>query len=487
MPANWGFSMLTRVGRAWRRSTIRLSALVLAAIAMTGTARAQALVGQSNSSPEPQRHGFQIYSVSTFGGYSDVNLPNGSGSLQNGGGVQPSGLPLGSGLYGGASAAAGWARFGQRTNFSLLYRGTYTAFEHYPEWNSFDHFLSLSSRSKLGAKWDLAISGVASDIDLRHFLFTPAVVDRVTSAPGTFDDLAQAMLSGRFTNDQLASILTGAPVVESPLRAVLYGNRALAMSLQSTVSYEHSQRLSFHFGAGALHTQHLADHSTAAPQYYYVVPRATNGRVSAGLSYALTPRTHFGLDVGTSRTISIYQDAYTTTTNASLGRVMGRRWFLQARAGVAEASPLRSTYSYRQGPRYLAGGSVAYKTLAHTFLLSHDHTVADIYGIGAYASQVSTAAWSWWRPGRSWGLNSSVRNHYMKNTGFGNLEGVIADVGIARSLTRSISLRTDYAYLVNSGRLSGISRDLSANSVRFSVVWTPGIGGLEMPGSQESH
>jgi hypothetical protein len=43
--------------------------------------------------------------------------------------------------------------------------------------------------------------------------------------PASFEQLVGAMLSGRFTNEQLASLLTGAPGLQVPGQTALYGTK----------------------------------------------------------------------------------------------------------------------------------------------------------------------------------------------------------------------------------------------------------------------
>jgi len=66
----------------------------------------------------------------------------------------------------------------------------------------------------------------------------------------TFDDLANAMLSGVYTDTQLASLLTGAPIVQSPATTLFHAERMFAATTQLSVSHSPSPRLSVTFRSG---------------------------------------------------------------------------------------------------------------------------------------------------------------------------------------------------------------------------------------------
>src|ERR1019366_10664034 len=71
----------------------------------------------------------------------------------------------------------------------------------------------------------------------------------LSQLPATFDDLAAAFSIGQFSNAQMASMLTGASMLESPARGLLLGNRVLSYSANAGLNYAHSSRLSFHFAS----------------------------------------------------------------------------------------------------------------------------------------------------------------------------------------------------------------------------------------------
>src|SRR6185503_12658076 len=146
----------------------------------------------------------------------------------------------GDGMF-GAGAALGWSRRTKKTNLSMSYNGGYQARIRYSELSALNHFLTLSASRQLGSKWSLGFSAASSISTYDQMLFNPTVFSSLAAYPGTFDDLASAVLTGKYNNDQLASLLTGSPVIESPARTLFYGNRVFTSSASTSLSYAHSQ------------------------------------------------------------------------------------------------------------------------------------------------------------------------------------------------------------------------------------------------------
>ena len=70
------------------------------------------------------------------------------------------------------------------------------------------------------------------------------------------------------------------------------------------------------------------------------------------------------------------------------------------------------------------------------------------------------------------------RQHYPGNCRRGNLfhvDGWMFSAGIGRSLTRALSAQAQYGYLADASTRSAIPFNVSASSVRFSLIWHPGV------------
>jgi hypothetical protein len=283
------------------------------------------------------------------------------------------------------------------------------------------------------------------------------------------------VLAGKYNNDQLASLLTGAPLIESPARTLLFGDRVFMSSAAASLRYAYSQRLSVSFTSGASLSQHLNDQGQQnAPQYLYLIPRAIEANAGTMISYSLTPRTQVGVSASSNRAFSQFQDGYATSASAFVGRTMGRHWFLQAHAGGGFVTSIRTKYPGGIGTSPTFGGTLGYKTYAHSFLVASERTVGQGYGLGAANMITINAAWHWQRPGRSWGLASNYMREQFSNGPFGSLNGWRSSFGVTERIGEHMILETAYSY----GAYSNVSTTLPAynsaqHAIRVSVMWTP--------------
>ena len=289
----------------------------------------------------------------------------------------------------------------------LTYTPSYTGRLRFAAWNALNHSASFNAARRFG-KWRFNVSAAADLSNLSEFLFSPTVFASVAAVPVSFNDLAAAVLTGTFSNAQLASLLTGAPLVESPARNLFFGERMFTSAVQTSLSYAPSPRLAITFSGSANRTQHLSDNQAGVAQSSYLIPKTTSAGAGLALSYSRSARTQLGISVISNRVASSIQDVYTTTTTASLGRTMGRRWFLQVSGGIGVMNPVRSTYVLPTRPQPVANASLGYRTLSHTFLGSYSRAVSDSYGLGASSTSSTSGSWRWARPGRSWWIESSA-------------------------------------------------------------------------------
>jgi hypothetical protein len=430
----------------------------------------------SGFNPTGDSHsGFQLYNVTGFAGWESVANPQGGF------------VPAGSGLKGdellGAGASAGWSRRGKKTSISIMYSLNYMGQIRYSSLSALSHFVTLNASRQLGTKWRMSLSGSSALSTYDQLLFTPTVFGSLVAVPATFDDLAGAVLAGKFTNDQLASLLTGAPLIESPARTLLFGDRVFVSSASTSLSYAPSQRLSISVSARGNLTQHVNDgRQQNVPQYLYLLSRAEEAEASVALSYALTPRTQFGLGAHSYRGFSSFEQGYSTVANAFLGRTMSQHWMVQLHAGGGFTTRLRGPYSKQPGPSPVVGGSLGYKTRDNTFLGAYDRTLSQSYGVGASDTTTISAAWQWWRLGHSWGLSTNYMRDQFHSGPFGSLNGWRAAIALTRRLGNHMVLETGYTYasyatnavLPPYAANPGVSPYNSAQqAVRLSVMWTP--------------
>jgi hypothetical protein len=344
-----------------------------------------------------------------------------------------------------------------------------------------NHAFSLNTSRKLGPRWTFGFSVAGNLFSLEQALFAPTTLSTVASVPSNFEQLSAAMLSSNFTNNpQLGSILTSAPLVESPLAPLLYGQRMFTSALSSSISYSHSPRLSLTFNVGGSRSQYLSENGAVAGQTTAVIPETTSGSASFEVSYSLSPRTQLGGSVSTSRISSSITDEYTTTSLATLGRTLGRRWFGQVHGGVGFIDPVRLTAltPLPTKPHPIAGGSLGFKTFSNTFLGSYDRVVSDQYGVGASTSSSASLGWRCGRPGAGWWLDGSLGWQQLQGGALANTSGWHITAGFSRALGPHLAFRTEYVYLRYSGGLQASAYSLSQSAMRVSLVWYPQTWGL---------
>ena len=430
---------------------------------------AQDSLAQSTNAPSlPPRGGLQVRTVSAYTGYYSTTLPNGS-SYQSGAATLPADISV------GGSAVFEWTKFTERSTFSLNYTPSYFGRVRYSSANSLNHSLSLNATRKLAPRWTFGFS-VAGDLSsIEQSLFAPSTLSNVVAVRSTFDDLSAGILSSKFTNNpQLASALTTAPLVDSPVRTLLYGERMLTSSATASLAYSYSPRLSVTFSGGAGRSQHLSSDQPLSTQTTYLLLNTTSANANLAISYALSPLTQLSGSVTTNRVSSSLQDAYTTTSLASWGRTLSRRWLMQIHGGVGVTNPVRQTsFVVSTRPNPVFGGSLGFKTFSQTFIGSYDRTVVDSYGVGASTTSTAAASWRWNRPGSTWWLESSAGWQQLQGNALTNTSGWQTSAGFGRAFGAHLALLTQYAYLSYSGQLEKSVYSLSQSAIRVSFVWYP--------------
>jgi len=414
--------------------------------------------------------GFGFYGVAGYFGYTSSAVPFGAE-------VPTPQLNLGANYLAGGMVSAGWQNLGPRTDAFVSYTLSYDASLRFSSWNAVDHYLRFGITHDATPRLSYSLSGTAMTIRWDQFLFQPTVLDEVAQTPATYDELVSAVLSGKYTNSQLASILTGAPVLESPAATLLYGTRFFDSSARASLSYELTPRLQFHAGVGGSRTQHLSSNS---PQLdgAFLVPVVTNVRVNAGVSYTLSPSTTIGLEAQANRSFSHFEDAYITSGVVTVGRAFGQHWIVQGQGGAGTYIPVRQTFGFTGGPHYVAGVGLTYKGYTQTFMAIYGHTIEDVSGLGAQSADTASAAWLWHRPGRKWALYTGGRYATYAHSALSNLNAWVGNAGIERTLGSHTSMQAGYFYGRNSGIVQGAVANRQLEGVNLVISWTPQVIGL---------
>ena len=442
-----------------------LGSTVIVAALMAPVCRGQSMQDMMNFKGA-QVGGVRLYNLSVFGGYSSSAAAPWLGSITS---TSPGALAPD--INYGAAAVAGWQHHGERTNAAVMYSGTYMGMARYTELNAYNQAASLDINRNLTSKWTIGISGTAQDNTLAQYLFQPLNLGVISGLSRNFDDLAAAFSVGRFTNSQAATMLTGSPILDTPLRTMLLGNRILSASVQASLIYNPSSRVSVRFGSFAAGAQKIK-----GPQADATLPSSRGINAGVSLSYALSPRTEVGVDVGSTRISNSLQRGYVTTASGSWGRKMGPRWFLRFYGGGSHNRMDTTVSNTPQTFQAIGGASIGFQTLRHTFVLTANHSSMDTFGIIAAKSTDAGGTWSWRPSSSGWRVFSNATYQQMTHTAFQNLSGWRAGAGVSRQLGAITTLSMEYSCLTNTGIYSGFARGRFIHGVRVSLSWAPELG-----------
>jgi hypothetical protein len=436
------------------------------------TCQGQSLFDQANFSGSTLG-GVRLYGTSVFSGYSTSAYPQaGLGQASS-----PGLAALGSDETYGASATLGWQRHREKTNLSIMYSGSYAGNVHYSDLNAYSQSVSIDASRTLNRKWTVSLSASGQDSSLAQFLFEPSTLSVVSQLPVTFDDLAASFSIGQFSNTQVASMLTGAPVLESPARSLLLGERVRSYSAKASLGYAYSSRLSFHFGSlNAGGQNSYASHGGSAQQNYST-PRSLGANGGVGMSYALSPRTQLGVSLEEYRQVMRYLSSYSTTVTGSVGRKMGMHWFLRGEAGGSFSQVTQLTYGKPRTQEVVGGGSLGFKMYTNTFLASYNRSTGEQYGFAVGTSTMASGTWNWHPPASRWGISTSFGQQQMRNTGFASISGWQGSAGVSERLSGNAVLMAQYVYLNTADNYLGSLSKFSVQSVRVSLNWAPQVVG----------
>ena len=435
-----------------------------------GTAVAQSGAAGFFNPLSASRDGIHLYGVSIFGGYFSGGTPFG---IPTTGPLPTSGSPV----VGGGSANFGWSLTRGQSSLVVSYTPSILASPNYVQvGNLLNNTFSLNWNRKLGPKWSLNAGVTAAVSSLQETYFSLNAFGQAASLPTTFDGLAGAVLSGTFTDPQLASALTGASARLLPEQTYLYGQRFGSASARVGVTYRPTGRSSFHASIAATRTQSLDSGQMRETTASSIIPQTTAGTVSFGWAYALSSRTHFGLDASTSRTLSRLEDGYANNAGFSIGRTMSEHWFVQGRAGAGVMTYLRQTVTTQSGVQYTAGGSIGYKLRSHTLLASFDRSLADSYGLGSTSTDSAMAGWAWKAPGSLWSLSANFGYQRLNGGIVGSYESWRASGGIARALNQHTFISVQYAYFTSPANLAALTGITGAeNALTVGLSWSPSL------------
>jgi hypothetical protein len=448
----------------------RLSnAVCIAAVLFAPSCAAQELQDEVNFRTG-EIGGLHLVGLSVFGGYSTSAYPQAGINLSAAPGVGN----LGGDTSYGATASLGWKWNRQKANISVLYSGTYGGMVRYSNLDAYNQSLSISAVRTLTPKWTFNLTASGTDNSVAQYLFQPSSISVLAQVPSSFDDLAAAVAVGQFSNAQVASMLTGAPVMQLPGRSLLAASRILSYSAQAGLGYALSSRLRLQFATFTAAGQNrIGGQQENAVPANYVLPRSFGANAGIGFTYSLSPRTEVGAEVQGNRTVNRYQSAYITSATGSLGRKMGMHWFLRMQGGATYSDFTQQTIGTPKTSQIVGGGALGFQTRTHTLLASYNRTATDNFGFAVGTITAMSGAWNWRRTGSKWGLSASFAQQQTRNAGFTSLSGWQASGGVSTTLSPHTTLSAQYVYLHDAGNYAGVYNNYSVQSVRLSLGWAP--------------
>lgn len=372
-------------------------------------------------------------------------------------------------------ATFGESKVGERSSFTWNYSPSYVnpfyANDTFQNHGSFNHSASVMWTRRLTRKWSLSTSLNGTIANLEQRYFNPAVLSSVAAMHMTFDELAAAMLAGKYTDTQLASLLAGTPLQASLQQGYLYGGRMLNAGANVVLSWTPSGKTSVSATLTGTRYQNL--NGTFERAFGYVLPQMTTAGASISWSYSLSPRTHIGASVNSTRTFSNLQRGYAPHANMGFGRTMSSRWFMQLTAGVGRLNYGKQTYKAPTTVQYLYGASLGYQTYAHTLLVSYNRTLGDAYGLGSGSTSSVTGAWNWRISRRSWDVAANGGFQQLDNSTFPNSRSWQAGAGIFRYLGPHFTVSAQYTYFEYPGNLRTAGVDSVGHGVMLALTWAP--------------
>lgn len=429
------------------------------------------VMGQLNPL-DPNTPGLRLTDVSISYSYFSQYYPGAFGSLP--------GLPVsGSGGAGSViqgSASFGWSKLTEKSTVSISYTPSYARGFEFSSYHSLNQSLGVMASRKLTSKLTLMTSFQGLVTDFSQLLFAPTSYDNLAGTSATFDEFASGILTGQSTNLGLSQLLALAPVNGSPQTAFLYGGREMSAAASVSLLYSWSSRSSFDLSVEAMRTQFLSTGSAGnslGPAS--LIPETTLGSANLGWSYSLTPRTTLGVNVSSNRVVSKLEDAYSSQISGSIGRTLTTHWFAQAMFGVGYINPVRQTFAVPPGTEPEFSASIGYKFKAQTLLGSYSRMVSDSYGLNAYATQGSSGAWTWSRPGSSISLGAGFGYSHLSGSTLSNTTSWTGHAGFTKRLQSQLSMNATYSYAHYPERVTLGAPNLALSGVMVGLSWSPSV------------
>lgn len=431
-------------------------------------------VGGPVGSPPADANGFGFYSVSAFTGYVVVPgylTPDPTGNYQ----LQNKGYSLS-----GVSASMGWAkRIGDKSRIYLMYSPVITV-PYYGSGTRLMPALDLRYVTSLNSRWTLNLGLFANYGDFQQYAFEPARITQMAQVPASLDDFLNGVNGGQFSNNEIAALLTGAPILEAPARVSLYGNLNLTATGQVSLSYRMSPRMTLSFNANAYRNQTVA--TSGDRLQTPIAPSATGASTGVTFGYRITERDNFTASVNVQETVSRVSDYEYVTANLGYSRRVGQRLSFNVNGGGGEPIQRRLAIAgVGRTKNYTAGAGMSVQiTSNQSASLSYGRTFVDNYGLGLISTQSGTAGWSYSRPGRGWGASASVSYFKADQNVSRGVDGMFASAGISKQISprQGLSMQAFYSKTnsnITDQAIAPTALLSNQEGVRIMYTWYPKV------------
>jgi hypothetical protein len=370
------------------------------------------------------------------------------------------------------------------SSFGLTYTPSRNQRYRFSEWNSTDHVLGIDYDRQLGRRWGLALNAGAANTGLEQFWFRQPVYRRVENPPATFDELVQRVEAGEFTDEEFASIITGAPIVEEPGGRELELTRVNSLNSTATVSYAHSARSTFTFGVGASRYETSTPFRSGSGDFAVNDLQRQYGHFQS--SYRFGPATTAGVRYNLSGNDSTFGRSYSQSASGYLRRRLSRFWAaeIEGGGGYASLDPdagyLGQLTTIRgRVPSWTAGGSLQYRYGGHSFDVFGRRQIGDNLGLSSATSMGGGVSWQWTTPRIPW-VFSGGASFSRSDWGFSvigdsstSFETTLLQAGLSRRLSPTTAFATGYYFGRYESPFTGLLTGSTIHRVQATFLWRP--------------
>jgi hypothetical protein len=424
--------------------------------------------------------GLRLENVSLSAGYSSNGLP-GARSIYG----RESGL--GSDTDFGAQATLAFRKRFRTSSFGLTYTPSRNQRSRYSDWNTTDHVLGIEFDRQLGRRWGLALNASGSNTGLEQFWFRRPITTRVENPPASLEELLQRVEAGEFTDDEFASLITGAPVIIDPGGRELELTRVTSLNATSTATYAHSARLHFTMGVGASRYDSSFRNFVGDASDRLSVNNIQRQFAFVESAYRFSRDVTTGFRYNASMNDSSFGRSQAHSSTGFVRKKLGRFWTAELEGGAGYVNfdsdngflaTLRPD-ALQSRPTWVAGGALQYRYGGHSFDGFAKRQVGDSLGLSSSSTLSTGLNWEWTTPRMPWiffgsGSHSKSDYGFVVADGSGTAyQSSLLQAGLTRRLSSTTAFTTGYYFGRYSSPFRGLLTGATVHRVQASFLWRP--------------